>query len=126
MKGGEKLERRKSFLEDLINFMNSSWDEESSIMQPLYNIFLKPNEVVVTIDLPYVDLNRIEVKTVGDKLEVLAKTKEAICLSKFGLKHRMGEFNCYHIIVQIPVSVDYRRLTYRLKRGILEVHLPRL
>jgi HSP20 family molecular chaperone IbpA len=118
--------KKKSFFEDLINFMNSSWDEEASIMQPLYNIFLKPNEVVVTIDLPYVDLNKIEVKAIEDKLEVLAKTKEVICLSKFGLKHRGGEFNCYHIVVQIPVPVDYRRLTYRLRKGILEVRLPRL
>ncbi|MBS7657607.1 MAG: Hsp20 family protein [Candidatus Bathyarchaeia archaeon] len=121
----EKKEKR-SFFEDLINFMNLSWDEEASIMQPLYNILLKPNEVVVTVDLPYADLNKIEVKAVENKLEVLAKTKEAICLSKFGLKHRSGEFNCYHIVVQIPVPVDWRRLTYRLKRGILEVHLPRL
>lgn len=124
----ERIEERLREMEEAIRgYMAAGWDEASSSIEPLYNVLLRSDEVVITIDLPYVDLNKIEVKAVeDDRIEVLARTKQAICLGDFGLKHRGGEFTCYHTVIRIPAPVDKRKLTYRLKKGILEIHLPRV
>ncbi|HID17618.1 TPA: Hsp20/alpha crystallin family protein [Candidatus Bathyarchaeota archaeon] len=124
----ERMEERLREMEEAIRaYMPVGWDESSSSIEPLHNVLLKSDEVVVTIDLPYVDLNRIEVRAIeDDRIEVLARTKQTICLGNFGLKHRSGEFTCYHTVIRIPAPVDRRKLTYKLKKGILEIHLPRV
>jgi HSP20 family molecular chaperone IbpA len=106
--------------------LTTGWNEAASTIEPLSDIILGATEVVVTMDLPYVDPNAVQVNVIADDvIEVQAKTKHKIRLNDLGVKHRKGEFTLYHSVLHMPVPVNEEVMTHKLKRGILEIHLPR-
>lgn len=105
----------------------SGWNEVAACIEPLYNIFVGANEVILTVDLPYVDAEDVALKVVSeDTIEVLANTNRKITFDDLGVKHREGEFTRYHTRIHIPVAVNESGMAYKFKRGVLEVHLPRI
>lgn len=104
----------------------SGWNAAAACIQPLYDLFVGPAEVVVTVDLPYVDQKRVKLRCpTEDIMEVFAETNRRITFKDLGAKHRHGEFTCYRASIRIPVPVDEKKMTKEFKRGILEVHIPR-
>jgi len=104
----------------------SGWNETCSTIEPLSDIILGASEVVVTMDLEYVDPYAVQVSVKADDIiEVQAKTKHKIRMHDLGVKHRKSEFSLYHTVLHMPVPVNEEGITYKLKRGILEIHLPR-
>ena len=84
------------------------------------------NEVLLTVDLPYVNVKRVKLTCpTDDSLEVYAETSKKITFKELGMKHRHGEFTSYHAIVRMPVPVNEKKITKKFKRGVLEVHIPR-
>jgi HSP20 family molecular chaperone IbpA len=106
--------------------LTGGWNETCSTIEPLSDIILGATEVVVTMDLPFVDPNAVQVSVKADDIiEVQASTKQKIRLHELGVKHRKSEFSSYHSVLRMPVPVNEEGMTYKLKRGILEIHLPR-
>jgi HSP20 family molecular chaperone IbpA len=106
---------------------SAGWNVASACIQPLYNLFVTAREVVLTVDLPYVEQRGVKLNfPTDDSIEVHAETKRTITFKDLGIKHRHGEFTRYHAIIRMPVPVNERRVTKKLKRGILEVHIPRV
>jgi HSP20 family molecular chaperone IbpA len=84
-------------------------------------------EVVLTVDLPYVNMTRVHLTCpTEDSIEVSAETNRKITFKDLGIKHRHGEFTSYHAIIRMPVPVIEKKITKKFKRGVLEVHIPRL
>ncbi len=103
-----------------------SWDVESHCLEPLCNIYVVRDEVVVTADLPYAVPDTIRVEAVSEELiEITAKMERELCFDDFGITHRKGEFSTFRCRVRIPVPVDTERAKVQYKRGILEARLPR-
>ena len=108
-------------------YHSSGWNVAAACIEPLHNIMVAATEVVLTIDLPYVDQKQVKLRCpANDILEVYADTTRKITFRELGAKHRHGEFTCYHARIRIPVPVDESRINKHFKRGVLEVHLPRL
>ena len=81
----------------------------------------------MTVDLPYVEAKGVKLKRSSkDSVEVYAVTTKKITFKDLGAKHRRGEFTCYHAIIRMPVPVKEKKITKKFKRGLLEVHIPRL
>ena len=105
----------------------SGWNVAAACIEPLYNLSVTANEVVLTVDLPFVNPKRVRLECPSDDiLEIYAGTSRKITFKELGVKHRHGEFTCYHVRVRVPVSVNEKKMTSKLKRGMLEVHVPRL
>jgi HSP20 family molecular chaperone IbpA len=105
----------------------SGWNAAAACIQPLYNMFVAATEIVLTVDLPYVDLKQVKLHCpTDDSVEIYAETTRKITFKDLGAKHRHGEFTCYRARIRIPVPVDEKRITTKLKRGVLEVRIPRL
>jgi len=105
----------------------SGWNVAGACIEPLHNLTVAATEVVLTIDLPYVDQRQVKLRCPSDDvLEVYAETTRRITFKDLGAKHRHGEFTCYHARIRIPVPVDESRISTQFKRGVLEVHLRRL
>lgn len=103
-----------------------SWDERTCCLEPLCSVFVTPDEVIVTTDLPNINADTIEVTPISaDTIEIKAEMKRKIRFDEFGLTHRAGEFRFFRCQANIPVAVDMKRLKTEFKRGILEIHLPR-
>jgi HSP20 family molecular chaperone IbpA len=104
----------------------SGWNVATACIEPLYNTFLTANEVVLTIDLPFVSTKNIKIRYLTtDTIEIYAETSKKISFKDLGVKHRHGEFTCYHARIKVPAPIK-RKMTSKLKRGVLEVHIERL
>lgn len=103
-----------------------SWDLKSCCIEPLCNVSVKPDEVVIIADLPNTNPDKIKLRQVNDDtLEIKAEMKRTIRFNEFGITHRQGEFHYFRCLSHIPVPVDMKRMKTAFKRGIFEVHLPR-
>jgi len=105
----------------------SSWNEAAQSIEPLYNIAVGSSEVILTVDLPYVNQEEVTLKVpADDTVEIYANTKRRITFADMGVRHRGGQFKSYHARVHMPVPVLESGMTSKFKRGVLEVRLPRL
>jgi len=126
---GEYMEDLEEMAEELVESAvaeRPSWDVRSACLEPLCNIFVAADEVVVTADLPYVEPETVKVEAVNeDLIEIGAKMRQKLRFDDFGITHRRGEFSSFRCQARIPVPVNMERMKIYFKRGILEVHLPR-
>lgn len=105
----------------------TGWNAAASSIQPLYDLFVAATEVVLTVDLPYVDQKKVKLQCpTDDSLEVYAETNRKITFKDLGAKHRHGVFTCYRALILMPVPVDEKKMNRKFKRGVLEIHIPRL
>lgn len=107
-------------------FHGSGWNVTAACIEPLYNLTVGAGEVLLTIDLPYVNQKQVKLGCpANDVVEIYAETSRKITFKDLGIKHRHGEFTCYHARIRIPVPIDESRIKTNFKRGVLEVHLAR-
>jgi HSP20 family molecular chaperone IbpA len=107
-------------------FEHPSWDIRTHTIEPLCNVAVTPDEVIVTADLPFSDPDSLRVEPVDEKtLELSAKIGRRVCCEDLGIVHQKGEFSTFNCHVRIPVAVDMEQRKTRLTKGILEVRLPR-
>lgn len=105
----------------------SGWDEVARSIEPLSNITVGMEEITITLDLPLVDHKQVRVRVHGeDMVEVYAKTRRTVRFDDLGIRHRRGEFTCYHTLMDLPEPVDGAKAIHNMKRGILEIRLPKL
>ena len=103
-----------------------SWNCRACTMEPLRNIVVTGDEVIVTVDLPYAEQSTIQVKPIGkDTVEVSAQMRRKVSFGDFGITHYKGEFQRFHCQTRIPVPVYMDKMEVRFKKGILEIRLPR-
>lgn len=124
---------RKSSHEDTVAasemsiFHASGWNVAAACIEPLYNLMVGVTEVILTIDLPYVNQKQVRLTCpTNDVIELYAETNRKITFKDLGFKHRHGEFTCYHARIRTPVPIDESKIKTSFKRGVLEVHLLRL
>jgi len=103
-----------------------SWNARTRTLEPLCNVFVTPDEVVVTADLPYAEESTVQVKLLNEKLlEIRAKMKRTMCFEDLGITHQKGEISGFYCQVRIPVAVKTEKMHTSFRNGILEVRLPR-
>lgn len=108
-------------------YHNSGWNVAAASIEPLHNLTVAAAEVILTIDLPYVNQKEVKLSfPANDVVEIYAETNRKITFKDLGVKHRHGEFTYYHARIRIPVPIDENRIKTHFKRGVLEVHLSRL
>lgn len=122
-----RIENLEMLVEELKrSFDRPSWDSRSSSLEPLCNVFITSEKVLVTTDLPYVDTKSIKIKTLSDEqLEIKAKMKRSLRFRDFGVTYREGEFHAFRCLISIPVPVQMNKMETTFKKGILEIHIPR-
>ena len=122
----EYIDKMESLTEELIPISRPSWNIDTHTIQPLCNVSVTHNEVIVTADLPFSDSGSIKVEPVDERtLEINAKINRRMCCEDLGITHQKGEFSEFNCQTHIPVAVDMKKRKMKLKKGILEVRLPR-
>ena len=126
---GEYMEDFKTWAEELIESVvaeRPSWDTRACCLEPLCNVFVTIDDVVVTADLPNTNPESVRVKAVGeDLIEIRAEMRRKLRFDDFGITHRRGEFSFFRCQVRIPVPVDTEQMKIDFKRGVVEARLPR-
>lgn len=103
-----------------------SWNLKECTIEPLREIIVTSSEVMVTVDLPYAEKSAVRVNAVDDaSIEVSATMKQKVQLEDLGISHCKGEIQKLHCLMRIPVPVNMDKMDVHLKKGILEIRLPR-
>lgn len=107
------------------SFERPSWRARSSTIEPLTNVIVEMEEVIITADIPCADTSRIRVTFLDERtLEITAQLRKKFRFEDFNISHRRGEFSRYHAMVSIPVPIE-KRIELKCQRSILEIRLPR-
>jgi HSP20 family protein len=92
---------------------------------PPINVWNNENEVIVTAEVPGFSLENINLSLVGNELTLNGK-KEIPELKENEYFHRHERRQSkFDRKVQLPFMVDRKKITARLKDGVLKVELPR-
>jgi HSP20 family molecular chaperone IbpA len=103
-----------------------SWNLKTCALRPLSDMRVTATEVIMTVDLPLTQEKTVEVKPLDDRtLEISAEMKRKIQFKELGITHRKGEFRKLHCHTRVPVPVQMNKMHVDLKKGILEIHIPR-
>ena len=94
-------------------------------LKPLTHITETEDEVIVTIDLPYVRKEDIKLSATENTLKIEAPSREKIRFSPWGPYKHETEFECFRKTVRLPVNVEPEKAKAKFKDGILQVSLPK-
>jgi HSP20 family protein len=99
------------------------YDIEHKELRPLVQITETPDDIIVSVDLPCVTRENIDVKSTEDTLTIKAKMTECIRLLHYARKEM--EFENYRKTIKLPSTVDPTKAKASFKNGVLEVRLPK-
>lgn len=108
-------------------FLSPSWDASERSFEPLVQIEDREKEVVVTVDLPYVERREdVEVNVTEDEVTIKAKLKCDIQWERWGTIQKHIKFNSFRKVVRLPSKVDPEGARAIFRRGILVIILPKI
>ncbi len=99
------------------------YDLERRELRPLTQITETDDQIIVTIDLPCVVKENIDLKSTEDTLTIRAKMTECVRLLHHG--KREAEFENYRKNIKLPSTVDPTKAQASFKNGVLQVTLPK-
>lgn len=135
------MERRRRSISEYINEIRLKFEEmfnefeeqlerpmldfERRCLEPLTEVKETPSEVIVTVDLPCVRKEGINLYATENTLTIEASMYRKIKFDKLKAIYHETEFQSYHKIIKLPSPVDPENARARFKDGILEVKLPK-
>lgn len=103
-----------------------SWSAPDRCLEPLIEIQDRENEVIVTVDLPYVEKKEdISLNVTEDSLEIKAEMRCGLRWERWGTTQKEIEFKSFRKVIRLPEKVDPSGATAVFRRGILRVNLPK-
>ena len=118
--------RIKSIMRDAFEMAGAEdalYDLERRELRPLTQITETDEEVIVSIDLPCVTKDNIDVKGTEDTLTIKAKMTECVRIPVPG--KREVEYETYRKTIKLPSMVDPTNAQATFKNGMLQIRLPR-
>lgn len=100
---------------------NPSWDTERRCLNPLVEVRETDDEMIVTVDLPFVKKENIELSVTEDLLKIKAQMDRDIRFKSWGGVHRKIKFNSFRRSIKFPSKVDPDQTKAEFKNGYLRV-----
>ncbi|NPV61453.1 MAG: Hsp20/alpha crystallin family protein [Methanotrichaceae archaeon] len=98
---------------------------DRSVMMPLADMKETDESLIVTMDLPGIEKEDVDISIAEDELRVVAERKtEAEVLEK-DFHKRERTYRKFERILKLPVAVKVDEASASLKEGVLEITLPK-
>jgi len=96
-------------------------------LTPKMDMYEEDKELVVKAEMPGIRKKDLDIKLDGDVLTIKAEKKEEKEEGKEGTTHyyRERSFGQYVRYMTLPARVDAENITATLKKGLLEIRLPK-
>jgi HSP20 family protein len=108
-----------------INRMFSGVNREVSRDYPVANVLIGEDDAMVSIELPGVDIDKIDISVIGDSLTIDG-VRDPVVLRDGESYHRQergsGRFTR---TVRLPFTVEADKVDARYEKGVLSITLPR-
>ena len=120
----EPFFRPFSLLEEVEAIAKAAFDTGLS---PKLDMFEEGNELVIKAELPGVRKKDLDIRLDGDVLAIKAEKKEKKEEGEKGTTHytRERRFGQYIRYMTLPAPVDTEKVAATLKKGLLEIRLPK-
>ncbi|VVB72302.1 Small heat shock protein HSP16.5 [uncultured archaeon] len=120
----EELQRMQKRMGDLMEEAETA-DVQSGIMTPLADIRETDEAIIVTMDLPGIVKNEVDITIHGDELSVAAEKKTESEVEEKNYHRRERTYKRFERRVRLPASVKEEGAKARLAEGVLEITLPK-
>jgi HSP20 family protein len=94
-------------------------------LTPRLDMYEEEKELVVKAELPGMRKKDMDIRLDGDVLTIRAEKKEEKELKEDAYHARERRFGQYLRYMTLPVRVDPEKVTATLKKGLLEIRLPK-
>ena len=116
--------RTFNLLDEVEDMAKRAWD---TTMTPRVDMYEEDNQVIVKAELPGIAKKDIDISLEDDVLTIKAEKKEETEEGEKETTHytRERRFGQYVRRMTLPGKVDAENVTATLKKGVLEIKLPR-
>ena len=111
------------FLDEMFHPM---WDIKNKQLEPLAYMNNLKDKIVITVDLPLVRKQDIQISMTDDMLEIKAMMQRCISFSKWGATQRECKFESFYKTISMPARVDIDKVQTKFVKGILTIEIPKV
>lgn len=90
-------------------------------IEPLYTMRDLGDRIVIYVDIPYADTEKVNVWFEDNVMYVKAKLRSRLDIGKWSERYRGVEVEEYNLSITLPIRPRPEKTTIRVKRGVLEV-----
>jgi len=101
------------------------WDISRHELRPLALVRETEDKVIVSVDLPYVKKENVQLNIAEDRLELNATMDRCVRYDRWGTVQRDCEFTCYRTAIDLPSKVIPEGSRARFRSGVLEIEMPK-
>ncbi len=101
-------------------------EELRGFREPLADVFETDKEVVVTVELPGVRKEDIEVNVTENSVEVKAEVKIEAKEEKEGVYRVERSYKGFYRMIPLPTEVKPEEAKATYKNGVLEIRIPKV
>jgi HSP20 family protein len=120
----EEMERMQKRMSDLMEDVEGE-GEEGGVIKPLADVLETEEAIVVTMDMPGVEKQDIDITILDDELRVTAERKRVAEVAEKDYHKRERTTKKFERKVLLPASVKMDEAKASLAQGVLEVTLPK-
>jgi HSP20 family protein len=110
------------FLEHLEEMTDSNFETR---LTPQLDMFEEEKELVIKAELPGIRKKDVDIRLDGDVLTIKAEKKEEKEVKEDTYHTHERHFGRYVRYMTLPVRVDAEKVNATLKKGLLEIRLPK-
>ena len=119
----EEMQRMQQRMGDLMEEVEISKDSDFST--PLADLKETDEALVVTMDLPGVRKEDVDISITDDELRVVAERKTETEVAEKDFHKRERTYKRFERSVTLPVNIKVEETKARLAEGVLEITLPK-
>ncbi len=121
----EAMDELYGEIHSLSSMFRPMWSHRG-YLEPLYTVKDLGDEIAIYIDLPYSEEGTIDVNFVDDRrVAIRAKLKRDVSFSDWSTRFSSTRFSEYRTVIELPARVDPSRARVRVRRGVVEVLVPK-
>ncbi len=107
------------------DLLKATWSYNGNL-EPLCEVEDLEDLFLVTVDLPRVKKEDVEVHTTRNTLEVTARMSNAVCWEHWGVVQKKIAFQAFKKLIRLPEPIAPEQAEATLKNGVLRIALPKI
>ncbi len=126
--GGQKIMRRRGLVMwDPLRDLTSSWDEDflSGDFLPSADVYQDKDNVIVEMDIPGIDAEKIDISVENDVLTVSGSREEKSEVKREDYYRKEVRSGSFSRSVILPMAVKGNEAQAESKKGVLKITLPK-
>ncbi|MDD4161731.1 MAG: Hsp20/alpha crystallin family protein [Methanothrix sp.] len=120
----DEMERMQKRMSELMAEVETREDQGSKI-RPLADVQETDGEIIVTMDLPGIDKQNVDITISDDELSVVAERKTETDVAEKNYHKRERTYKKFERTVSLPTGVKMEEAKARLAEGVLQIAIPK-